>query len=69
MSSGLVCGDNSWDTGKVRVDFDVGQACGGEHIGDSACLGVTAFDGEEAAGAEASARERSDAWIERIASI
>ena len=53
MSSGLVCGDNSWDTGKVIVDFDVGQASRGEHIGDSACLGVTAFDGEEAAGAEA----------------
>ena len=54
---------------KVRVDFDVSQASGGEHIGDSACLGVTAFDGEEAAGAEAGERERSDAWIERIAGI
>ena len=31
------------------MDFDIGQAGGGKHIGDSACLGVTAFDGEEAA--------------------
>ena len=65
----LVCGDNSWDAGEVSVDFDVGQARGSEHVGDGACLGVTAFDGEEAAGAEAVERERSDAWIERITGI
>ncbi len=51
------------------MDFDVGQARGSEHVGDGACLGVTAFDGEEAAGAEAGERERCDARIERIAGI
>jgi hypothetical protein len=48
----LVCSDHSRDASEVSVDADIYQAGGGEDFGDVGCLGVTAFDGEEAAGAE-----------------